>query len=842
MLEKSNRTRLGIAALALMLLAGSTVPRLARAQTPAPQPAAAAPEEPKEITIADFAIEASAVEERLAQIRNEIAVVDVAAEVNRALDEIEAEGAELQAYFGELEARRMMSSEINTMSTQLEILDARAERQIDKLSVYAGDLDKLKKQNEEDLELWTKALRSARRASVPKSVSARAGSILQGLREGEKELVERISETLELQNRTLDVRHSVRLAEQRITAALRAQADSVFKRQDSPLWKSDDTPIADAAPEGYDIRFSWPGVESTLRAENGAWLLVLFLVLGFALIFRHTRGVLAERISARHQDGAIPWEDGAAEALRHPWAGALLVGIVSARFILPDRVVELIVLTWLVAIPIWFVVYREMVPASFRNALVGLALLGTLHIVVALVSGHPGVERAMLLIELLLGAAGAAWLIHFLRTVDVPKRFREGFWFSLTSLWARGALFVCVMGAGASVLGYSHFATEAALLATVGSIAATACMAVARIVEALVSTAAHVGRLDAFRMVRANRGLTANMLSRVVRILAFALFAWTMTDMTSIWRPIGHWLRRGLSTDLGMGLGETGVTFGDFFTFFVVLWLSWLISRFVAFVLQEEVLPRLHMQAGVPFALTTFTRYAIIAIGFVAAVSVLGVPLDRLTIVLSALGVGIGFGLQSLVNNFVSGFVLLTERPIRMRDKIELDSIVGNVSSIGIRASTIRTFDGAEVIVPNGDLISGRVINWTLAARQQRVTIPVGVAYGTDPKEVLAILRKVAASTEKVLKTPPPIALFRGFGESSLDFELRIFMDPSDVLEVPSGVHVAIYDALEEAGIVIPFPQRDLHLRGVPKGFSLTGGRADTDTDTDTDTGTGTEC
>ncbi|MGB5349780.1 MAG: mechanosensitive ion channel domain-containing protein, partial [Polyangiales bacterium] len=136
---------------------------------------------------------------------------------------------------------------------------------------------------------------------------------------------------------------------------------------------------------------------------------------------------------------------------------------------------------------------------------------------------------------------------------------------------------------------------------------------------------------------------------------------------------------------------------------------------------------------------------------------------------------------------------------------------------------TIRTFDGAEVIVPNGDLISGRVINWTLAARQQRVTIPLGVAYGTDPNQVLGILRKVAEANDKVFKNPAPLALFRGFGESSLDFELRIFMDPSDVLDVPSAVHVAISEALKEAGIKIPFPQRDLHLRGVPEGFAGAG-------------------
>ena len=523
------------------------------------------------------------------------------------------------------------------------------------------------------------------------------------------------------------------------------------------------------------------------------------------------------------------------EALRRPWAAALLLGIASARFFDPGRMAELIFLIWVVTLPLWFVVFKEMVPAVFHRALVGLGLLGTLHIVVTLVSGYPAVERILLLVELLLACGGALWLIRFLHEVNVPKHIRQGFWFSVTSLWARFALLMASIGVGATVLGYTYLASEDAKATIFGTIAATAWMAVARIGEAVVSMAVYTGRADAFRMVRANRDVTAQTLSRVIRLLAAAMLAWSLADLTSIWRPFGPWLGRALSADLGLGFANTGITLGDFFGFFIILWASWMLARFVSFVLQEEVFPRLHMQQGVPFALTTFTRYAIIAIGFVAAISILGLPLDRVTIVLGALGVGIGFGLQPLVNDVVSGFVLLTERPIRLRDKVQFEDILGHVSDIGIRASTIRTFDGAEVIVPNGNLISRRVVNWTLSAPQQRVTVPVGIAYGTDPTRVLDILRKVAGAHKKVFNTPTPLALFRGFGESSLDFELRVFMSPSDVLEVPSDLAVAINDALKEAGIEIPFPQRDLHLRSVPEGIIAADTRTDTDADTDTE-------
>ena len=841
MFRTSNRAWLGVAALAFGLSACLMGLPSARAQDAPPQPDVAAPEPPeppKEVTTGDFAIQAGAVEERLSQIQAEMSVIDVRQQVNDALDEIDAQGLELRGQFEALEARRMMISEINALRAQLELLDARTKRQIDKLSVYGAELEKLATQNEEDIEIWTKALRLVRRSSMAKPVRDRTASILHGLREGQKELDAKMHETLVIQSRALDVRDRIRAAEQAVVLAQGKRAEQIFKRQEPPLWSAgtvsdDQDDEEEAKPVGYGIHLSWPALTSHLRTERSILLVELFLVLVFGWLFVRVRATLADRIGKRQEDAGIGWEDRAAEAVCHPWAAALLLALASSRFVYPDRVVDMIILTWVVALPVWFVVYKEMVPASFQRGLIGLGLLATIHIVVTLVSGHPSIERALLLLELLLVSLSAGWLVRFWRTVELPKRIRQGFWFAIASFWTKIVLLLSLLGLGATVLGYTYFATEAAAVAIIGTIAGTVSMALARIIEALISTSVHLGHLDAFRMVRANRDVTTRELSRVVRLAAVALFLWSLADMTSVWRPLGHVLRRVFTADVGLGLAETGVTLSDLLAFFFILWLSWMTARFVSFVLGEEVLPRLRMQPGVPYALTTFTRYAIIAIGFVAAVSMIGIPVDRLTIVLSALGVGIGFGLQGLVNNVVSGFVLLTERPIRLRDKIEVEGVLGNVSSIGIRASMIRTFDGAEVIVPNGDLISQRVVNWTLSARRQRVTIPVGVAYGTDPNQVLGILRRLAAENEKVFKSPAPLALFRGFGESSLDFELRIFMDPSDVLDVPSAVTVAINEALKEAGIEIPFPQRDLHLRGVPGGFALTG----TGTGTDADTG-----
>ncbi|MBW2281429.1 MAG: mechanosensitive ion channel, partial [Deltaproteobacteria bacterium] len=219
---------------------------------------------------------------------------------------------------------------------------------------------------------------------------------------------------------------------------------------------------------------------------------------------------------------------------------------------------------------------------------------------------------------------------------------------------------------------------------------------------------------------------------------------------------------------------------------------------------------------GVPYAISTSAFYVMLMVGFFAAVAAAGMDLSRFAILAGALGVGIGFGLQNVVNNFVSGLILLFERPIKTGDTIEVGLLLGEVKRIGIRASTVRTWQGAEVIVPNGDLISGQVTNWTLSDHNRRIDVDVGVKYGTDPERVLQLLLDVAAAEDRILEMPAPSALFRGFGDSSLDFRLRAWTSRSEEwVRIHSDLNVAVNRALAEAGIEIPFPQRDLHLRSV---------------------------
>ena len=217
-------------------------------------------------------------------------------------------------------------------------------------------------------------------------------------------------------------------------------------------------------------------------------------------------------------------------------------------------------------------------------------------------------------------------------------------------------------------------------------------------------------------------------------------------------------------------------------------------------------------------------RYALLLGGAPAeplvALSAAGFKVSQLVIVFSALGVGIGFGLQGVVNNFVSGLILMFERPIQPGDVIDVAGISGSVREIGMRATTIRRFDGADVIVPNGMLVAERVTNWTLRDRIARIEIAVGVAYGSDVDRVAALLEQAVQQTPRIAGHPPPVVLFRELGPSSLDFVVRAWTGFDDQQAVRSALLGRIYQALVDAGIEIPFPQQDLHLRGLPDGLA----------------------
>lgn len=242
-----------------------------------------------------------------------------------------------------------------------------------------------------------------------------------------------------------------------------------------------------------------------------------------------------------------------------------------------------------------------------------------------------------------------------------------------------------------------------------------------------------------------------------------------------------------------------------------------LVSHFTMRLLQRRVLTHTPLALGQQYAVARVISYIVFLLGLTVGLQSLGVNLNSLVVVGGALGIGVGLGLQAVVSNFVAGLILLVEQPIKLGDRIDVGETQGDVVRLSGRSTWIRTNENVIMIVPNSEFINQRVTNWTANDRQVRISVGVGVGYGSDPKVVRDILLRVAKANADVLPDPAPDVMFKDFGDSTLDFELRVWtvQQVQTPVVLKSDLYFAIFDAFQKAQIELPFPQRDLHVRSV---------------------------
>ncbi|MBE0591716.1 MAG: mechanosensitive ion channel family protein, partial [Gemmatimonadales bacterium] len=503
-----------------------------------------------------------------------------------------------------------------------------------------------------------------------------------------------------------------------------------------------------------------------------------------------------------------------AQLFARPASAAFLVALAATRIIHPDPPRAVTAIAWILAIPALLLLLPTAVERDARRPTYLFAALFAVSILVDLTISHPLLGRLALLA---LTVVAIATMLYVIRLVSATDQARESRWWRA----ARGSMWIGVAllagGLLGNLLGYVALSRVWLVAVVTMAFAAIVFIALGTVLTGIYVVFLETTLSQVLRVVQAHRRTLVRRGGAIVRL---GMLAWWLSLVLQqlrirelVWRDIGIVLGHQWA------IGSWSLSIGEVFTFVIAVWLGIAVAGATRALLRDDVLARVELPRGMPDTISSVAYYALVALGFVFAVGAAGIDLSRLTILVGALGVGIGFGLQNIVNNFISGLILLFERPIQLGDTIEVGGLMGNVQVIGIRASTVRTFDGAEVIVPNADLISTQVTNWTLSDRQRRIEVPIGVAYGSDPKQVLTMLQEIAARHSKVLTNPAPMALFVGFGESSLDFSLRAWTaDFETWLHIRSDLYTEIYDALAEAGIEIPFPQRDLHLRSVDGG------------------------
>lgn len=369
----------------------------------------------------------------------------------------------------------------------------------------------------------------------------------------------------------------------------------------------------------------------------------------------------------------------------------------------------------------------------------------------------------------------------------------------------RAALVVAIASPVLALLGY-EFAARSLFFPAISSLAI---ISVVYLIFAVIGEGVDIYLTDTGGEEKGER------LRLIPILVGFLLFCLTIPVLAVVWGASWADISGAYNTlAAGFTLGEVSLSPFDFVTFAIVFGVIYTATRMAQRLLKGSVLPKTKVDSGAADAIIAGVGYIGVFAGGFAAIAATGIDLSNIAIVAGALSVGIGFGLQNIVNNFVSGIILLVERPIKVGDWIEVGAAQGYVKQVNVRSTEIETFDRSTYILPNSDLISGAVHNWTHTDTVGRVITPVGVAHGTDPRRIEAILLDIAKEHPMIIASPAPVAFFLRFTSDALEFELRVFLrDINWMLVVMSDLNFRIEERFREEGIQFPYAQRDLHVR-----------------------------
>jgi small-conductance mechanosensitive channel len=544
-----------------------------------------------------------------------------------------------------------------------------------------------------------------------------------------------------------------------------------------------------------------------IRHAPSAWFLQLVIFVVLAILF-----CAAQRKVARwptEGKGESPYT----AVFDHPYAAAVLIPLLLGSGPLWQASTLVRQAFNALAILPMIRLTRQVIDPKLIPALHALGILFASDTARQTIGGVPLLEQALLLLE---SSAGIAVVGRFLvqgerHPLHTPST--DGTARSHTPRML-GWLVLLALAGGflAGVLGYLRLARLLVAGPLIAGFLGIMFYSVVRVLSGLLAFAMHVWPFRRLHMVQHHREFLAHRAHRL--LIGAAVVAWVVRvlDYVGLLEPGLSLVGAALFTKLERG--SLSISLGDVLAFVLVVWASYLFSALLRFVLREEVYPRTRIGSGLSYAINSLLQYLILTVGFLMWLAALGMDLNKVTVLAGALGVGIGFGLQSVVNNFVSGLILLFERPIHVGDTVEVGNLLGEVHHIGIRASKVRTRQGADIIVPNAQLVTDKLTNWTLGDRLRRIEVPVGMNYGATPSKVIEVLEQVAQAHPMVLRHPPPQALLMGYGDSSINYELRAWTDQfEDWRRIRSDLAVAVYDAVQQqVGMQFPFPLREVRL------------------------------
>jgi len=812
-----KRARTGSLTLALALLAGIVLAQEAPAPAEAGSggspaaPAAPAPD-PRAVGAAELVERLDQVSSRLAEINDylrrpapDLAGIAVA---------LPGKAQEAQAVLGKVEVTDPAQAElVEVMATlqKLRNLDRIFDKWRQRLKVEVDVLDPWR----EELRTEAGFLRAV--AAAPESdaeaseadvlspaLRARLASLAGELESTRKPLVRRLDVIVGADVRVGELQTSLRDLQKQLDAARLQRQEQPLAVTAPPLWKLPDKFGPPLQVARQNVTTLAGGIRDYVN-ERPAQLTAVVLILGILLVAVHRlrRSILSKG------------ETEADELLTHyPVTVTLLVWtLIGPSLFLPDMPLGMTLLRGFLAIVFLWRILPVLVTPDEARPVKGLLLLAAAFQVQVIALGDDWYGRV---VTVLMGCLALLVFRDLARRSAVQPGGRALFRRAIHGV-AVAAPYAIAVGLVAEVAGARALSAQAIGGIVFVTLALCTLLAADIILRSILDTWVSGPGARWLRGVRNWPQSVRDWGRRVIRLMLLVAFINVLPTILPVLEPL--WNGVGLLLSTPVKVGSLELSLGNVLWFFAGIALALGAARFVRFTLDEDVLPRMPLAMGAASAASRLIYYALVIAGIMFALAASGVELSKLTLVVSALGVGIGFGLQNIVNNFVSGLILAFERPVREGDQITLGATTGSVAMIGLRATRIRTFEGAEVIVPNANLISGEVTNWTLSDRARRIEITVGVDYDSDPARVQEVLREAISELPRIAPTPEPLAVFRGFGASSLDFSLLLWTrDVSDRVDVESEARIRVLQALRKAGIDIPFPRMDLRVRdGSPR-------------------------
>jgi len=697
------------------------------------------------------------------------------------------DGAKLSAYLDQQQADRARLDQVLQTVRKLQ----------ERLTQRLARLGEIKQEWEKRKRFWRGWQHELQQSDMevpaeifPKTWS-RIESVIRQVRQAETPLLtqqarlSRLAELIQEQIQQLDA-----LFERTRREMFQKGRDSLFSAE---FWRQFSPELWQQVPG--QVRRNLQGGGEFLQQNS---LLVLFeLLAGFFLTFSIRR--------YRYQlEETSQWQF----ICRHPWATGLFVAAILAGFLSPSPP------------PVVYLAQAGIGVGSAAVLVAGMSANPRRGLMVSVLAAMFVVSLALRMIDLQLPlyrlylTLVTLFLLPLLVMVaryNHRAREKQLTWFTVT-LRIGAALTLVVLTA--NIAGYVKFSLQLLDTAVESVFVGVFTYMFQRLAAGGISYLIDLPTLRKRRFFRQSGASLKKRLHRLVLVLTVGYAALFLLQSWGLFHSVG--LAWETITGLGFGVGEFRLTVGMLVSAVLALYLTLEASWLVQGLVDQQVLARRDVDRGVRDAFKKLLHYGLVLLGLLFALGLLGVELQHFVVVAGAFGVGIGFGLQDIVNNFLSGIILLFERPIKVGDGVLIDGEYGVVQKIGLRSTVVETLDQSELIVPNSQIISQKLTNWTLSTRRVRVVVPVGVAYGSDVPLVLRILIEAGEKHADVLEEPAPSPIFAGFGDSSLDFELRVWIADVDKRpRVKSELLQYIDQQFREEGVEIPFPQRDLHLRSV---------------------------